>query len=579
MIMNWHNLYNWLPGFRASLENPSTSLGDPDAWLLDIFGGKSSSGISVNRDTALAWSALFRGIRLVSETVARLPTNVLKRTSDGGKDKDKSHPAHNLVRHNATDEITSFVFKSAMQANAMLIGNAYAAINRDSNNDPASLVLLDPLRVTPERVGGRLIYWHEDDNTKPQPILPENMLHIKGIGLDGITGISIVERGRESIGLPLAMQGFASTFFANNAQPSLAIEMEGTPEADTIKQLREHWASRHGGVNRSSVPAILTGGMKIKPFSQTAEDAQLIESRKFSLTDAANWCNVPVHKVGGDGRTAFASLEAENRSFLDESIDPVLVNWEQECRTKLLRESEKETDSHLVSFNRQALLAADVKTTSETLVAEVNNGILTVNEARAVQDLPPTEDGEGDRYRKPENIGFVDDQDEPEEQPEPPPEIPAEPEPESDPEDDEARKLADMAKNIAVQGTLDALGRMCRRLSVNACKAAKKSQTFGDWLASVRADHHAQLAEVLGTPVGSLCVAHGVRDTAPVVQAASDAVFHRMIELLTTLYDTTSRDDFPAAVADAMAGYESKAPAAILSQLQIQIERLNLGQK
>jgi phage portal protein BeeE len=100
---------------------------------------------------------------------------------------------------------------------------------------------------------------------------------------------------------------------------------------------------------------------------------------------------VPVHKVGGEGRTAFASLEAENRSFLDESIDPVLVNWEQEARDKLLRESEKEADSHLIVFNRAALLAADAKTTSEVLVSEVNNGLLTANEARAIQDRPETD--------------------------------------------------------------------------------------------------------------------------------------------------------------------------------------------
>jgi hypothetical protein len=129
-----------------------------------------------------------------------------------------------------------------------------------------------------------------------------------------------------------------------------------------------------------------------------------------------------------------------------------------------------------------------------------------------------------------------------------------------------------MSKQLALTGTLDALGRMCRRISTHARKAAKHSQAFGDWLEGMRDDHHAQLAEVLGTPVGSLCVAHGLRDTAPITQAAIDATFKRAADLLGMIYDTATRDDFPQAVADAMAGYEAKAPAAILSQIQTQIE-------
>lgn len=575
--MKWQNFADWLmPWRRASLENPASNLADPDVWLSDIFGGgKTSSGVRMTREAALSWSALWRGVHVVADTVAKLPLQVLKRRTPVGKEPDKGHPAFPVLRHNANEDTNAFTFKQTMQAHAMLSGNGYAFILRDGSFAPMELIQLDPLRVYWERRGGVLVYFLMiEGEAKPKLIFPESMLHIKGMGLDGITGIDVVRIGRESLGLPLAMQEFAARFFRNDGRPSIAIEIEGKPDETEITRLRKRWESHHANLENAHRPAILTGGMKVNPFSQGAKESQLVESRKFSLVDAANWAGVPVHKVGGEGRTAFASLEAENRSFLDDSIEPHLINWEEECRTKLLTEEEKRSDSHVIAFKRDALLAADVQTTSNVLLAQVNGGVLSADEARAVKDLPPLPDGDGARIRMPKSIGFLD---EPEPEPVAPglPAVDDEPD-DDDPEedtDDEDRKTRDMARQVAHTGARGALARMCRRLSFAAVKAAKSPRTFDKWLDTAEGEHSEQVVGALANPLATLCLSYGRRETIDRTNKTVKMVFARWHAILDKLAESVNCDEFPDAVAAAMRGYETQAPDAILASVLSLIER------
>jgi hypothetical protein len=334
--------------------------------------------------------------------------------------------------------------------------------------------------------------------------------------------------------------------------------MDGTPEKADLDVLRENWANIHGGLTNSHKVALLTGGMKVNAFSAGAKESQLIESREFSLKDVANWLNLPVHKVSGDGRTAFASLEQENRSFIEDSVAPWLTNWEQEYDDKLLTEEQKETDSHVIKFKRVALLEADAATVSAVLISEVNNGLLTVNEARSIQDRPPTEDGEGDRFRKPVNIGFVDEADD---------ETDPAPAAKSNDGDRDDRPEVDMSQlaELTTRTLADATSRMARRLGIHARKAAKDQRSFDGWLDTIESQHRSVIVSAMETASeasytalgGTDCAGRFKRDAA--ITATVDVVFAGIRTRLDECMLTGDRSNFEERVDDALKDYESDA--------------------
>jgi hypothetical protein len=374
------------------------------------------------------------------------------------------------------------------------------------------------------------------------------------MGLDTLLGLDTVSKSSESVGLGLAMQKYSAFFFGNGARPGIAIEMEGTPEKEDLEVLRENWANIHGGLTNSHKVALLTGGMKVNAFSAGAKESQLIESRQFSLIDVANWLNLPVHKVGGEGRTAFASLEQENRSFIEDSVAPWLTTWEEELREKILTEREKSSNTHVIKFKRVALLEADAATVSAVLIHEVNNGLLTVNEARAIQDRPPTEDGEGDRFRKPENIGFVDDAGD-------------ESEPASDDGGRDKRPPIDSGNlaELTTRTLADATSRMARRLGIHARKAAKDQRSFDGWLDTIESKHRSVIVEAMETPAEASYTANGGTDCAgrfkrqAAIAAVVDAVFLGIRARLDTCMLTADRDTFEARVDEALQDFETDA--------------------
>ncbi len=537
------NTTEWAMPDQRSLENPSTPLSDPDEFLFDALGGqKSSSGVKVNDDTILTYSPIYRGVSLIADTLAKIPIRVLRRVQPSGKEPDKSHFAWKLVNRKPNDEQTAFVFKQQMQAQATLRGNAFAFIDRLGNGNANQMIPLPGRKVWPVRVDGVKLYLF-DTGTEIRKLEAMNVLHIRGMGLDSLLGVDTVNKSSDSVGLGLAMQRYSGEFFANNARPSVAIEMEGTPDKTTIERLRSEWAKIHQGLSNSHKLAILTGGMKLNPFSAGAKESQLIESRKFSLVDVANWLKVPVHKVGGEGRTAFASLEQENRSFLDDSIDPWMTTWEEELEEKLLTEEEKESDSHVISFVRQKVLAADVQTQSNVLIQDVNNGLLNVDEARAIQDRPPLPDGEGQKFRMPANIIIIGDDEEPDDI-----EPVVDPDDDDDEDDDRTRRL----KVSTTRAFVDAADRMARRLVISAKKAAKNHRKFGDWLEHIEAQHRQVVVEALTPTVEAMYDAHGGVDDdvnhlrSQAVNLAVNALFNDITKRLDDCHETAPHETFEA---------------------------------
>jgi len=390
---------------KRSLENPSTPLSAADDWLYDALGAyRASSGVSVNRETALTYAAVWRAVNLLAKDVGKLPLHVMRHDGDGKRKKDRKHPAYRLLRRSPNVEMGASTLKSTLMVGALLEGNGYGYIVRDAEMYPEEIIPLHPHSTYPVRVNGVLWYIYEREEVVRR-IPAADIIHIKGISYDGLIGYSVISKARESIGLGMAMQTYGSVYFRNSAQPSVILEHPGRLTPEAAKNLRESWERLHTGIENAHRTAVLEEGMTARALTINARDSQLIEQRKYELTEIANWFGVPSHKVGGEGRTAYASLEQENQAYLDDGLSPWLVAWEEECSRKLLMEHEQ--DTHYVEFSRRHLQRADLTARTQYYVQGLTNGWLCPDDVRAEEGMNPLPDDKGKEFRVPLNTSEI----------------------------------------------------------------------------------------------------------------------------------------------------------------------------
>lgn len=488
---------------RRSLENPRVSLQDEEAFL-DLFGStKSASGVRINRKTVLKHSAVYRGVKLIATSVAKLRLNV--RIGDT-KEVDREHPAYRLLRRKANPEMSAFNFKRLLTAHAILQGNGFAYIFRRGDGTPLELRPLAPDRTYPYRENGELRYLTTIGGTlenggEPVKLDPDDVIHIQGLGWDGLNGYSLFELGSDELGLAIAGVKYGAKYFKNAAAPSVKIEFPEKLSERSFAQLKKTWHQVKAGLENAHAPAIIDEGGKLSPFALNPAETQLVESRKFDLVAIANWLDLPVHKVGGEGRTAYGSLEQENQAFLDESLDGWLCNWESETGEKLLTEEEQETESRYIEFNRQQLVQANItQRYAAYRTALGGQPFMSANEARARENMPPVKGG--DEILKPLNMGKGGQDNEPKADP---------PANDGQQQDGEAQRALHDAHRQVLR---DAARRMCRRLGTQMVRASTAGRLFA-WMEEFRDEHAEVVRDALG-PAEAIC--RVVEEDAPVVE-------------------------------------------------------------
>ncbi len=481
---------------RASIENPTSSLSDPEDWVFDAFSGgkRSDSGVRVNRRSALGYSAVWRALNLISRDVAKIPLHVFKRLPEGGKERDTGHPAHRLLRRKANPEMKAFDLKQLIMSHVLLEGNAYVYVFRTNAGDPDRLLPLDPTMTFPVRIDGQLWYITKDVRTSPggvaedRRLKPDDVIHIKGLGFDGLLGYNVIDIAKDTLGLGLAMKKFGSVFFKNHAMPGVILEHPDKLSPEAKQELVDGWKRLLTGLDRSHSTTILEEGMKAHVLTVDARKAQLMEMRTFELREIANVLGVPPHKLGDTTRTSFSSLEQENQAYLDEALDPWLVQFEEECTDKLLTENEKDRDTHFIEFVREAIVRADLAARTSSQNARVLTGIVTRDEVRAQENMNPLPDGLGKITMRPANM-ILETDDEDGGPTGPPPESPApEPEPADDDGDGERQRLREQAG--AWRGVIDEVAaRFFDRVAQQSERAAKRPDEFIDWVEAVPLKH------------------------------------------------------------------------------------------
>lgn len=383
--------------FRVhSRDKPSNKVGSAFSFL---FGG-TTSGKLVNERTAMQTTAVYACVRILAEAVASLPLHLYISTADGGKERVVRHPLYYLLHDEPNPEMTSFVFRETMMAHLLLWGNAYAQIIRDGHGRVMALCPLLPnkMEVSRSPKGDLLYTYRRDKNESWEPadtekiiLRKDEVLHIPGLGFDGLIGYSPIAMAKNAIGMALATEEYGASFFSNGANPGGVLEHPGVIK--DIQRVKDSWNSAYQGTGNAHKVAVLEEGMKFQAIGIPPEQAQFLQTRKFQINEIARIFRVPPHMVGDLEKSSFSNIEQQSLEFVKYTLDPWVVRWEQAIQQSLILPSEK--GSLFVKFNVDGLLRGDYKSRMEGYSTARQNGWMSANDIRALEDMNRISSEEG----------------------------------------------------------------------------------------------------------------------------------------------------------------------------------------
>ena len=368
-----------------------------------FFMGGTTSGKTVTERSAMQMTAVYSCVRILSEAVAGLPLHLYKYTDSGGKAMALDHSLYRLLHDEPNPEMSSFVFRETLMTHLLLWGNAYAQIIRNGKNEIVALYPLMPNKMSVDRdENGRLYYTYyrgSDEAIKNKEfavmLQPSDVLHIPGLGFDGLVGYSPIAMAKNAIGMAIACEEYGAKFFANGAAPGGVLEHPGTIKDP--QRVRESWQSTFGGSGNANKIAVLEEGMKYTPIGISPEQAQFLETRKFQINEIARIFRVPPHMVGDLEKSSFSNIEQQSLEFVKYTLDPWVIRWEQSIQRSLLSKDEKA--AYFVKFNLEGLLRGDYQSRMNGYAIGRQNGWMSANDIRELENLDriPAEDG-GDLY-------------------------------------------------------------------------------------------------------------------------------------------------------------------------------------
>jgi len=350
------------------------------------------SGITVTTSTALTYAAFWNAVYIISSQVATLPRFLYRRNDDNERERATTHPAYKIIHDDPNPLETNFQFWQTIMTHALTWGNGYAEIEFDRSLRPVGLWpitpdLIEPVTDREVQKDGTISYrlWYRYKGSRR--LEAEDVLHIPGMGFDGVQGYSVVGMARESIGLGLAAQQFGSAFFGNGAYPGVVLEHPGKISPEALARLKVSWRRDSEGA-KALGPQVVEEGIKVNKIGIPPEDAQFLETREHQVVEIARWFNLPPHKLKHKvGERPGGNIEASQTEFLTDTLMPWLVTIEQECNRKLISSSQRST--YYVEHLTAALLRPDAKTRSEVQRAYFDMGVLDAATIAQQENLPP----------------------------------------------------------------------------------------------------------------------------------------------------------------------------------------------
>lgn len=384
-------------GFGQARDKPVDKAAD--AGYSFLFG-RTTSGKPVNERTAMQTTAVYACVRILAEAVASLPLHVYEYQDDGGKKLVHDHPLYYLLHDEPNPEMTSFVFRETLMSHLLIWGNAYAQIIRDGAGRVLGLYPLLPDKMDVQRDDKGNIYYVYSRNSDENPMFKEygniklkaeDVLHIPGLGFDGLIGYSPIAMAKNAVGMTLACEEYGASFFANGANPSGVLEHPGVLKDPS--KVRESWNSVYRGVSNAHKIAVLEEGMKYQQIGIPPEEAQFLETRKFQINEIARLYRIPPHMVGDLDKSSFSNIEQQSLEFVKYTLDPWVIRWEQSLQRSLLLPGEK--GKYFIKLNVDGLLRGDYQSRMNGYAVGRQNGWFSANDIREMENMNPIPDEEG----------------------------------------------------------------------------------------------------------------------------------------------------------------------------------------
>ncbi len=478
--------------------NPSRSRG-----FFSWMGAGTTLPVHVDEYSAMTLSAVYRSVALISGDIAMLPWHVHEKKGEA-RTTIEDHPVADLLNRSPNPEMKAVDFKQSLMGHVLTWGNGYAEIEYSRDGTPVALWPMLPDRMSVDRSeNGSLVYvWRSDSGE--EVLLPQRrVFHVHGPSFDGLTGYSPIRLAMLSLSTAKATEQFGASFFASGARPSGVLEHPGKVDKEVMERLRHDWTKVYGGTKNAGKVAILEQGMKYTQLGLPPEEAQFIETKKFSVGEIARWFGVPPHKIGDLEKTTIGNIEEQERAYKTDALDYWVTAWQEEVGFKLLTREQGEGRNVYARLNLKARLRADQKSRAEYYAKMAGLGVLSINEIRAAEDMEPIEDG--DVRFVPLNMGRLG-------------------EPEPDQSDTGAR--GQHAESHALNALRGVMGSAVAQIVAKCEKATGRARAKHDgdgikeWAESFYGDLFAECVRVVGPGVHSLAAFAGVDEGADGVTLA-----------------------------------------------------------
>ena len=513
---------------------PETAKQEPQITYL-YLPATQTGGVRVTPELALTIPTVWDCVKIISEDLAKIPFNVYRKMSNGGRERVADNPVDWLLSTQANPDVSAFQFRETMIAHALLRGNGYAEIERDGAGRPQWLWIIWPDAVTPSRYdNGELYYEVRNGYGLPNSEIPAaNMLHLKGLGYDGLVGYSVISYAARSFGCAISSEQTASSLYANDSTPGGVLKHPGKLSDAARKNIRDGWQARHGGPSNRRTVAILEEGMEWQQTSLPPDDTQLLQSRQYSREDVAKWFRVPPHKIGDLTRATFSNIEQQSIEYVNDTLTSWAKRFEQECDLKLFGRTAR--GQYYTKHNFNALLRGDAESRAKFYQMMLDRGVFSINDVLELEDRNPI-GPDGDKRFIPLNMQLLEKAGE-----EPPPGKVApnaadpaasdeQPAADEQPADDSQPDPAQTHAPIFAE----ALGR-CWQRARNEAKRTKSS--LSEWFATYREGHSVYAVGALMPAAQSLAMLLGAYELGDVCQTVQEFIALHLERLLNALPD------------------------------------------
>ena len=349
-------------------------------------GNRTPSGVRVTPESALQCSAFLACVRVISESVASLPLLLYRRLVTGGKEKASEQPLYRMLHQAPNPWQTAMEFREQMTALYLMYGQSFAEIRPGATGAVSELWPLHPSRMEVERLeNGQLRYRYREPNGRQTTYTQDQIFHLRWLTTDGVVGLQPSSLSRNAIGLAQALEAHGSTYFGNGARPGIVLESDNPIPAEAAERLREQWERMHRGADRAFRTAVLPNGVKAHELSGSNEAAQFLETRRFQIEEVARCMRVPLHLLQSLERSTFNNIEVQGVEFVQHCLLPHCRRWESAISRDLIVDDETFFSEHVLT----GLLRGDHASRAAYFVSALQNGWMTVNEIRELENLNP----------------------------------------------------------------------------------------------------------------------------------------------------------------------------------------------